>query len=176
MKMLVSAAVAAASLSMPAVAQPQQERRPVVVTAPDVSSVPHWVDRVSRQISATIEVPAAIRPGDLSSGRAAVVFRCDGDGRPVAVTLARRSGYPTLDRIAMQTIRRLPSLSPMPPSFSPNQRFRANIVFAYTQGEYDGQMRALRREAAATQMAASSAPSDGVIALNASPLTQSTAH
>jgi TonB family protein len=164
MKTLISAAIVAACLSVPAAAAGPQQQRTFVVTG---TSVAHWVDRVSQRISARLHAPVSVQPTELDSGSAAVTFRCDGTGRPTTVVLARRSGYPMLDQIALRTIRNMPSLGPLPASFATDQRFRANIIFAQTQADYDEQLTTLRREAATARVAAGAAPAGVEIALNA---------
>jgi len=80
------------------------------------------------------------------------------------VALARRSGYPMLDQIALRTIRHMPSLGPLPASFAADQRFRANIIFAQTQAAYDEQVATLQSEATA-RVAAAKAPAGTEVAL-----------
>lgn len=163
MKTLLVAAVVAACVPLHGAAA--RQRPQLVVTAPE-SSVAEWVDHVSRQISARMRPPAMVQPGELASGRAAITFVCDGTGRPTAVTLVRRSGYPMLDQISLQAIRHMSPMGPMPSSFAAGQRFRANIVFAQSQDDYDSQIADLRREEATARIAAAAAPADREIALN----------
>ncbi|MGN6375544.1 MAG: TonB family protein [Sphingomonas sp.] len=164
MRTLVLAAIVAASIPLSAAALPTSGQ--VVVTAHPIT-VDEWRGKVARRLTDSVRLPLTMGTSSYTGGISAVRFRCDERGRPVALTLVRRSGSPVNDRAAMSAIRRMGSLAPMPMGIARDQRFRANVIFAQNQEDYDDSVATLAREARRERIAGTQDRT--VMALNSVP-------
>lgn len=103
--------------------------------APD-TTLASFSDRVSADVGRSLAQGTTLESAPARSGTATIAFKANPDGTSRLVTLARSSGNSGLDRRAMRAVRRLSSLSPMPPTLNPDQRFSMTVLFAGNTGFY----------------------------------------
>ncbi|WP_019833873.1 TonB family protein [Sphingomonas sp. PR090111-T3T-6A] len=97
-------------------------------------TVGEWSQRVGRSLDDELVYPHRAGPDDYAQGLAKVSFRCSDDGRPGSVAMLSSSGSRDLDRAAMQAVKRIPTLHPLPDGISHDRAFQAWIAFALDEG------------------------------------------
>ena len=108
-------------------AQPVLSQENIVVM-PSISEEA-FVEKVSRDLDHQLR--HAARNGDLNGeGITIVRFTRDASGEPTDLSVYRKSGKATLDRVALRAVGRLDSLSAVPGNVEGDQVYQANIIFA----------------------------------------------
>jgi TonB family protein len=111
-------------------ASPGKEPMASHTTPGKLVTMAEWNERMHRILAKELHYPSPImglRPG---SGTVSVKFNCSDSGRPDKVSLLKTSGDTLLDRAALNAVRRMASLHPLPTGFQPSQKFVALVVFA----------------------------------------------
>lgn len=93
-------------------------------------------ERVSADAGRSLAQSTTVESAPARSGTATIAFAANPNGTSRLVTLTRSSGNAGLDRQAMRAVRRLSSLSPMPATWGPDQRFSMTVLFAGNTGSY----------------------------------------
>jgi len=88
-----------------------------------------WNERMHGLLAKELHYPMPIMGLRAGSGTVSVKFNCSESGRPDKVSLLRTSGDALLDRAALNAVRRMASLHPLPTGFQPTQKFVALVVF-----------------------------------------------
>ncbi|MDE2435489.1 MAG: energy transducer TonB [Sphingomonadales bacterium] len=152
MKLAVTAVVAASLAASTFVASPTRADAPIIVQSQRISQ-PAWVSSVSTQLSRNLDSALFAQNSAYHDGIVAITFTAAPDGQPGNMVLARRSGDSALDRVAMNSVRRLRNLHPLPELVSDQQRFRAYLIVASDQKSYEDYARLAQREEAQRQLA-----------------------
>ena len=102
---------------------------PSIVVTPAKSHA-QFVATVSRDLDDQLEAASRYPYIPFGEGITKVRFTRTADGTPENVTIFRKSGIRTLDRIARRAVSNLRSLDDVPADIGPDQVYQANIVFA----------------------------------------------
>jgi TonB family protein len=94
-----------------------------------------WSARVSAALDRQLPNPEVLPGESRYSGIVVVKFGCSDSGAPSEVAIAKSSGSRSLDRAALQGIRHVATLHPLPDGMLHSQRYQAAILFAETPTE-----------------------------------------
>jgi protein TonB len=144
MKKLLSICVAAIAVVF---GSPASSKRNDIIVSGTPSRV-QWVTKLGRMLDETILYPMEMPGRDPSSGIVSVSFKPGGDGKPSSPTVTRSSRHQELDQAALQAVKRLKSMYPLPVGIAHDQRILANIIFATSASELSQQIYNFRHEAA----------------------------
>jgi TonB family protein len=143
-----------APLVAPALAGPQAapSHEIVVTAAPRQAALANWAHRIQANLESNMRLPRAVG-GDLYSGdaMAEVSFVCGESGRPTQVALARPSGNTRIDGAALNAVRDMSSLQPLPEGMKADQKILAQLLFINSgdsPGAIDRHVKAMQKEAA----------------------------
>ena len=119
----------AATVAAPVVAQTQPKE--IVVTAsPREAALTNWSSRVQANLEEHMQMPRPIGGRFLTGDRLAEVsFVCSDSGKPEQITLAQSSGNTRINRAALNAVRGITSLHPLPEGMRPNQKVLAQLLF-----------------------------------------------
>lgn len=135
-KKIAFAIAAGALASGPALSQ-QIVVKPVDSFAESVAAeIEHELDRTMRSTKWT------------RGGTAKVRFTAGADGEPENITLYRKSGDRSVDRVALRAVQRVDSLPRLPASLPRDQVIQANIIVANGAGHMERLQSQLAREEA----------------------------
>jgi TonB family protein len=139
-----------ATVAAPVVAQTQPKE--IVVTAsPREVALTNWSTRVQTNLQDQMQMPRVIGTNFSRDGLAEVSFVCSDSGKPEQVTLAKSSGSPRINRAALNAVRGITSLHPLPEGMKANQKVLAQLLFINSIDggrEANRRMKALQKEAA----------------------------
>lgn len=123
---LIALAGAMLTLAVPATSQE------ILVSAESVA-----IDQVSRELDRNLERAEWPRRQPTGEGFVSVRFLRDADGRPTEVSLYRRSGSSSVDRLARRAVAGLGRTTPLPRLGGREQVFQANIIVAQSERAFD---------------------------------------
>ncbi len=136
-----AAALAAVLLAAPVVAQD-------VVVGPNAPvTLVAWAKRVGKDLDRNMRFPTSIGFQARPTGIVRVKFACSESGRTDQVALYKSSGDRALDLAALESVRRVTSLHPLPDGMGHGQRYVATLLYATNYDDYDQQLRKIRAEA-----------------------------
>lgn len=130
-------------------AQNSRSQNDPIVVSSERLTLASWSNTFAKRLDRNLDYPSRSFREERPSGVVSVSFRCSEDGRPSTIAVSRKSGDADLDHAAMRAVSRIKTLHPMPVSFKPDQKFRADILFATSEAQHDRQIRQLREEAKA---------------------------
>ena len=110
-------------------------------------TVSQWSARVGQSLDAQLVYPKPMGTAGYNQGLAKVGFRCAEDGRPGDVALIASSGSRDLDRAAMQAVRRIQTLHPLPDGITHDRSMQAWVAFAPDEDTLKQMTRATHRAA-----------------------------
>lgn len=118
----------------------------VTVNAPTLAA---WSAGLSRSLSAAMRYPRFVTKLPPAEGLARVRFVCSDSGAPAGVELVQSSGDRRIDRAALDAVRRIKTLHPLPGGLAHDQRYVAALMFATSQESLARQLRTLREQSVA---------------------------
>lgn len=107
-----------------------------------------WSARISAELDRRLPIPEALPGRSQNSGIVIVKFLCSESGAPGDVALAKSSGSRSLDRAALEAMRHVATLHPLPDGMSHSQKYQAAILFAETPSEARRLVAAMQKDAA----------------------------
>jgi len=132
----------AALLATSSFASPPRDQH----TGPATATLAAWSARVSAELDQKLPQPEMLPGQPSQSGVVIVKFGCSETGAPSEMAIVKSSGSRSLDRAAMQGIKRI-GLHPLPDGMTHGQRFQAAILFANSPEEARALLMGLRKEA-----------------------------
>ena len=140
----------AATVAAPVVAQTQPKE--IVVTAsPREVALTNWSSRVQANLEDQMQMPRLVGANFSHDGLAEVSFVCSDSGKPDQITLAKSSGSLRINKAALNAVRGITSLHPLPEGMRPNQKFLAQLLFINSVDngrDADRRIKALQKAAA----------------------------
>ncbi|WP_375381469.1 energy transducer TonB [uncultured Sphingomonas sp.] len=136
----VTAALAAALLAVPIVARTTEAAPGSPVT------LVSWAQRVGHELNAHMHDPFDMAGRERPSGVVRIKFNCSESGKPGGVAVYKSSGNPWLDRAALDAVRHVATLHPLPDGMSHQQRYVATLLFATSYEDYEEGIAKLRAE------------------------------
>ena len=136
-----AAALAAALLAVPVIARTAESAPGAPLT------LVVWSQRIGQELDRRMYFPSIPLGREKPSGVVRVKFACSESGRPDQVSVYQSSGNRWLDKAALDAVRKVATLHPLPDGMSHQQRYVATLLFAQSPEDYDRQIGVLRAAA-----------------------------
>lgn len=148
-RILIGTLLGASLALTPGVAAARQHARTegktiTVKAAP--TSLQQWNSRVAQSLDANLIYPASIGRDDYAEGAVRVAFHCSEDGSPAGVTVLQSSRSNNLDRAALNAVKRIATLHPLPDGIGHDRAMEAWIFFASDQEAVDRMKKGFERQ------------------------------
>jgi TonB family protein len=110
------------------------------------TSLEQWNARVAQSLDANLTYPKAIGRSDFPEGAVRVAFRCSENGSPDGVSIVQSSHSNMLDQTALNAVKRISTLHPLPDGIGHDRSMEAWVFFASDQGAIDKMKKGFARQ------------------------------
>lgn len=110
------------------------------------TSLQQWNARVSQSLDANLTYPKAIGRSDYPEGAVRVAFHCSENGSPDGVSIVQSSHSSMLDQTALNAVKQISTLHPLPDGIGHDRPMEAWVFFASDPGAIDKMKKGFARQ------------------------------
>jgi TonB family protein len=145
MKPLNLTLFSAAAMALLPVSAGAEDPAPVTIEA-QLPTFSAWSGRFNSELNRQLELAHYRFTAQDHDGIVAIKFLCSESGAPADVSIAKSSGFHDLDAAALQSVRRISTMHPLPAGILHTQQYVALVNFATSDDRAERQMVAIARQ------------------------------